>query len=151
MKVCLYQILFFILLSLATSAALAADPPSAPVLCPVSGKVVAKKEFSAPYQGGTVYFCSAECTRSFQPEKAEHSTRANLQLVATGQAIQVACPVTGEKLDGNLTLDMQGLRIRFCCIGCLGKVNDEQQEDIRLYYVFGNNAFRNGFVVRKGK
>jgi YHS domain-containing protein len=145
-----YRLCSLILLLLPIPSVLASDPPALPILCPVSGKPVQKK-FSAAYQGGIIYFCDRDCAGKFDPEKADHSTRANLQLAATGQAVQVACPVTGEKIDTKLSLEMNGLKVYFCCIGCLGKVNDEEQEEIRLYYVFGNNAFRSGFAVRKGK
>jgi len=139
----------FLLILLAGSSSPASDEVPT-ILCPVSDRPV-KKTISLSYQGGKVYFSSEQARKQFDPEKAEFSTKANMQLVVTGQAVQTACPVTGEKLQPNLTLEIRGLKVGFCCIGCLGKVNDEKQEDIRLFYLFGNNAFRNGFAVRKPK
>lgn len=85
----------------------------------------------------------------FRANPDDYNTMSNLQLVASGQAKQVACPVTGEKLHPKRFLTIQGIRVGFCCLGCLGKVADEKQKEIRLYYVFGNNAFRRGFKMGK--
>ncbi len=73
-----------------------------------------------------------------------------MQLVLTGQAKQIACPVTGEEINPKRTLKIAGIDVGFCCVGCLGKVANEEQKEIRLFYVFGNNAFRRGFVVKSG-
>ena len=53
---------------------------------------------------------------------AKYAALANLQLVATGQARQVACPLTGGKLNSQQVLKVSGVKVAFCCGGCPKKV-----------------------------
>lgn len=63
-------------------------------LCPVTGEP-ASKSVSTDYQGAKVYFCCPGCIAPFNKDTAKYAAKANLQLVVTGQAKQVACPLTG--------------------------------------------------------
>lgn len=136
----------FLLLGLCFFPALPSDNPQK-LLCPVCEKT-ATMDYSESHRGGKIYFCTGDCVKQFQATPLRYAVLANMQLVSSGQAKQIACPVTGEDIQPNNDLVIDGLTIRFCCIGCRGKVADEEQKEIRRYYVFGNNAFRRGFQVR---
>ena len=38
---------------------------------------------------------------------------------------QAACPVTGEGINTNLFVDVQGKRIYVCCTGCIGPIKKD--------------------------
>src|SRR5688572_30573270 len=66
--------------------------------CPVSGKAI-DKEHSVKHNGGDVYFCCPNCPKAFEKDTAKFAAKANIQLIATGQAKQVKCVFTGGKLN----------------------------------------------------
>src|SRR5678815_1334635 len=65
------------------------------IKCPVSGK--AATENSVDYKGGKVYFCCENCPKAFSADSKKFATKANAQLVATGQVKQEKCPLSGGK------------------------------------------------------
>lgn len=44
---------------------------------------------------------------------------------------QTTCPVMGNKIDRNLSVDYQGKRIFVCCEGCLSKVKADPEKYIK--------------------
>jgi YHS domain-containing protein len=132
---------------LACSAVYAADVKLEGILCPVSGKAV-KAESSLDYKGGKVYFCCDKCPAAFEKDTANFATKANLQLVATGQAKQVKCPITGKDLNSETAIEVGGVKVAFCCNNCKGKVS-KAEGDEQLNLVFGDAAFKKGFEVQK--
>ena len=73
---------------LVTGPTNAADPDKLEgITCPVSGKAV-KAASTVDYKGGQVYFCCNGCPKRFNNETADFASKANAQLVATGQAEQ---------------------------------------------------------------
>ena len=64
--------------------------------CPVSGKA-ASKDHALAYKDGEVYFCCDKCPNAFKENTAKYATKANLQLVASGQYKEVKCPLTGKR------------------------------------------------------
>ena len=125
----------------------AQDKTAAPApLCPVMGGPV-DKDISIDYRGGKLYFCCKGCISKFKANEAKYAARANLQLVVTGQARQVACPFTGSKLDPQQMLKVSGVKVTFCCGACpikVAKANAAEQ----LQMIFGK-GFEKGFVVKK--
>src|SRR5262245_56337623 len=69
--------------------------------CPVANTKAAKEDKSADYKGGKVYFCCGNCPEAFKKDEAKFSTRANMQLVQTGQAKQAKCPLSGGDLNAD--------------------------------------------------
>lgn len=132
---------------LACTTVYAADVKLEGILCPVSGKAV-KAESSVDYKGGKVYFCCDKCPAAFEKDTAKFSTKANLQLVATGQAKQVKCPITGKDLNDATAIEVGGVTVAFCCNNCKGKVT-KAEGDEQLNLVFGDAAFKKGFEVQK--
>jgi YHS domain-containing protein len=89
--------------------------------CPISGGPI-DKSVSVDYKGGKVYFCCGGCISKFKSETAKYAVQANQQLVATGQAKQIACPLTGKPAKASTALKVGGVDVCFCCGGCRGAV-----------------------------
>ncbi len=136
--------MFFVLAGVVFSAQ---DKTAAPApLCPVMGGPI-DKGMSIDYSGGKLYFCCKGCISKFKANEAKYAARANLQLVATGQARQVACPLTGGKLDPQQVLKVSGIKVAFCCGACPIKVAKAGAAE-QLQMIFGK-GFEKGFVVKK--
>jgi len=120
------------------------------VKCPVAGKP-AKTENTAAYRDGKLYFCCDKCPKEFAENKAKYATKANHQLVATGQATQATCPFTGGEVDEDTQITAAGAKIAFCCENCkakAGKVKGDEQVEL----LFNDKAFdKAGFKVATGK
>ncbi len=111
--------------------------------CPVSGAAVSK-DASISYKGGKLYFCCGGCPAKFEENLEKYASKANLQLVVTGQVRQVSCPVAGGKLNPETKMKVCGVDVCFCCNGCKGKVAKAAPEKQREM-VFGktfDKAFR---------
>lgn len=117
--------------------------------CPVSGKA-ALEDKTAAYKGGKVYFCCENCPKAFAKDTAKFATKANQQLVATGQTTQAKCPLTGGKLNPDASSTVGGAKVGFCCNNCKGKV-DAAKGDAQAELVFSDAAFAKGFEVKKAK
>jgi YHS domain-containing protein len=135
--------------ALVVSAALYAEDKKdslAAAKCPVTGKAV-KADKTVDYKGGKVYFCCENCPKSF--DAAKHGTKANLQLVATGQAKQAKCPLTGKDLNPETKISVAGANVCFCCNNCKGTV-EKLKGDEQIAKVFSDAAFEKaGYKVTK--
>ena len=118
--------------------------------CPVANKP-ALQDKTVDYKGGKVYFCCANCPKAFEKDTAKYATKANQQLVATGQATQAKCPISGAALNADKTVEVGGVKVTFCCEKCQGKVA-EAKGDAQAELVFSDAAFtKAGFEVKKAK
>jgi YHS domain-containing protein len=116
------------------------------VKCPVSGKAV-KADATADYKNAKVYFCCQNCPKAFAKDAKKFATKANMQLVQTKQAKQVACPISGKDVK-DAVAKVAGLEIGLCCNNCKGKV-DKAEGDDKLALVFAEKPFEKGFKVPK--
>jgi YHS domain-containing protein len=91
------------------------------VKCPVSGKAINPASF-VEFNGGKVYLCCDGCPDAFKKDTAKYAAKANLQLVQTGQLEEVACPLTGKPLNPEAAVEINGVKVAFCCNGCKGKI-----------------------------
>ena len=123
------------------------DAKQCVVNCPVSGKP-ASADVTADYKGGKVSFCCGGCCAKFTKDSSKFATKANHQLVATKQAVQCGCPISGGKLNPDTALKVCGVDITFCCNGCKGKVA-KAEGDAQAKMVFGDKAFKKGFKIAK--
>ena len=114
------------------------------VLCPVSGQP-AKADNHLKHMGRMVYFCCKDCPKAFEADKADYAAKANHQLVLTGQAVQVACPLSGKAVKKDTTADVMGVEVGFCCGNCQGKVK-KADDAAKLDLVFAK--FDKGFTVQ---
>lgn len=130
---------------LGATAALAEDTALANCKCPVSGKAINAEKFS-DYSGGKVYFCCDGCKAKFDKDSTAFAAKANLQLVASGQFAQTACPLSGGKTKEGTEVDVSGVKVAFCCPKCQGKVAKATGDD-QLKLVFGDK-FAKGFAKK---
>ena len=136
----------------ATLSLTAADEekdPLAGIKCPVSGKAIKAASF-AKHNGGKVYFCCDNCPKAFAAKKSKFAAKANHQLVATGQAKLVKCPLLGKKLNPATKISIAGVNVCFCCNGCKGKAG-KAKGDAQIALVFNDKAFAKGFKISKPK
>jgi hypothetical protein len=90
-----------------------------------------------------VFFADEEALKRFTADRAKYDLPANFQLVATGQAVQVACPVLGKKL-ASRQFQVRGVAV--CCGGCQGKLSAASPQQF-ADTCFGAN-FEKVFQVR---
>lgn len=117
--------------------------------CPVTGKEC-KEGTGVEYKGATVYFCCNNCPKAFAKDTAKYAAKANMQLVATGQAKEVKCPFTGKDLNAKTKIQVDGVDVCFCCNNCKAKA-EKLKGDEQIEAVFGDKAFEKGFEVTKKK
>ena len=115
--------------------------------CPVSGKECAA-DTGVDYKGAKVYFCCNNCPKAFAKDKAKYAAKANMQLVATGQAKEIKCPFTGKDLNPATKIQVAGTDVCFCCNNCKGSA-EKATGDEQIEKVFGDKAFEKGFEVVK--
>jgi hypothetical protein len=119
------------------------------IKCIVAGDKAAKADKSVDYKDGKVYFCCGNCPKAFEKDKAKFAAKANAQLVATGQAKQGKCPISGQDVDDSKELTINGAKVKFCCDNCKGKV-DKATGDDKLEMALGDKAWDKGkFKVEK--
>jgi hypothetical protein len=119
------------------------------VKCIVNAKAAAKAANFVEHRDGKVFFCCMNCPKAYAADKAKFATKANHQLVATAQAKQEKCPFSGEAIDTNTKITVEGAAICFCCDMCKGKAQ-ESKEAVEL--LFNDKAFEKaGFEVAKAE
>ncbi len=129
------------------AACAAAADKKCSATCPISGKAI-NKSVAVDYKGGKVFLCCPGCTGAFEKSTAKYTAKANLQLVATGQAKQAKCPLTGGNCNPDTATDVAGVKVSFCCGGCKGKVT-KAKGDERIKLLFSDKAFAKSFKVAK--
>ena len=118
------------------------------VKCVVAATKDAKAANAVDYKGGKVFFCCMNCPKAFKADTAKFASKANHQLVATGQAKQSKCPLTGEDVDTATKITVNGAAICFCCDMCKGKA-EASKEKVTL--IFAEKGFDKAFKVGEAK
>lgn len=108
---------------------------------------VDKKEF-VEFKGAKVFFGCGGCPEAFKRNTAKYTTKANAQLVATNQAKQKACPLSGKATKGEFQMTVAGAKVGFCCGGCKDATS-KLAGDAQLEKVFSEAAFKKAFEVKK--
>lgn len=114
--------------------------------CPISGKS-AINDAAVDYKGAKVFFCCNGCPAAFTKNPEKFAAKANEQMVGTGQAKQVACPISGRDVNPDMMAELEGVKVQFCCAGCKGKVEKAASSDAKRELVFSDKAFEKGFKV----
>jgi hypothetical protein len=105
--------------------------------CPVGGighKI--NKDVAVDFEGGKVNFCCEDCPAAFKKDSSKFAANARHQMLATGQIEQIACPISGRKIDPEKTADVAGLKIAFCCENCQGKIAKTEKPEEKIALVF---------------
>lgn len=129
-------------MSVAVASMLGAAEKKIDCKCPVSG-AAAKESSAIAYKGAKLYFCCNNCPKKFEADTAKYAAKANAQLVQTGQAVQVACPLSGKACKPDKTTKVAGLTVAFCCDSCKAKA---EKADDALALLFG--SFDKGFTTQ---
>lgn len=121
------------------------------VKCVVAGKEVKIADAKeVPYKKATVYVCCNGCKAKMEADSKKYAEKANHQLVLTGQAKQVKCPLAGRPTNPEKTVKVDGVKVAFCCGGCQGKAAKAEGKEL-LALVFSDKAFEKGFEVKEKK
>jgi len=124
------------------------------IKCIVQADKDAKADKTVDYKDGKVYFCCNGCPKAFTKDikdEKKFAAKANAQLVATKQAVQHKCPLSGADLNKDTEITVGGAKVQFCCNMCKGKVEKKTGDD-QLEMVFSDKAFdKAGFKVEKKK
>lgn len=115
------------------------------IKCVVSGKAV-NPEATADYKGGKVYFCCPGCPGAFEKDAKKFASKANHQLVATKQAKQEKCPMSGKDLNADTAIKIGDVEVTFCCNNCKGAAEGKEGDE-QLELVFGDKAFEKAFKM----
>jgi len=126
------------MLTTGASVATADDDKAFSASCVVSGKP-AKENSSVDYKGKKVYFCCANCPAAFEKDPAKFADKVHLQLLETGQMLQVACPLTGKPTKDSLTVEVGQTTVALCCGGCKAKADKASGDDL-VALLFGNTS-----------
>jgi YHS domain-containing protein len=125
------------------------------IKCIVNGEHAASAEASIEYKEGKVYFCCDSCVSTFKEEmgKEENSyaTKANHQLVLTGQYVQKGCPVSGRETSKDHVTKVGGVEVAFCCGGCAAKINKADDLEAKAQLVFAKGPFEKAFEAKTEK
>ena len=125
-------------LSFVVGSVLAADKEFK-ASCPVSGKS-ASKESSVAFKGKEVYFCCENCPKNFKANTEKFTAKAHHQLLQTGQIVQVACPLTGRKINKATESKVADAKFSFCCNNCKGKF-DKADDKVALVFASIDKGF----------
>lgn len=115
------------------------------VKCMMSGKACSAKA-AADHNGGKVHFCCNGCLAKFKKDTKKYATKANHHLVATKQATQKHCPMSGGACKDGTEVKIGGVEVAFCCPKCKGAAESKTGDD-QLNLVFSEKAFKKGFEI----
>ncbi|MHC5108529.1 MAG: hypothetical protein ACYTHJ_01465 [Planctomycetota bacterium] len=91
--------------------------------CPVMKDEAINLALKTDTPDGPVYFCCPGCVKKFskKPDKYADGVKAQRAAMAKMPKVQVACPVTGEAVDQEVSLKHGDEKVYFCCGGCKDK------------------------------
>ena len=122
------------------------------VKCLLNPKGAAKADKTAAFEGGKVFFCCGNCPKTFDGKVGKSEAlraKARAQLIATGQASQGKCPISGGPAKAGTEVVVGGAKVRFCCKNCQGKVAG-LSGDKQLITALGDKASKKA-KVKVGK
>ncbi len=99
----------------------AADSADRGLKCPVSGHP-ASKDHAVDFDGGKVYLCCDKCPVEFAAHPKKYAAKAHLQMFETGQLTEVKCPLTGNPINPDMTVEIDGQKVALCCANCKKKI-----------------------------
>lgn len=143
-----HAIIVLAVVALLAALVIASDVKLGGAKCVVTGEPV-NQSVSADYKDGKIYFCCPSCIPTFKKDTAKYATKANHQLVLTGQAKQTSCPISGEPISMDKFVEVNGAKVYFCCDKCKNKVA-KAGDDEQMNLAFGDAAWKKaGYKVGK--
>ncbi len=107
-----------------------------------------KEDVFVEYKGAKVFLGCEGCLAAFKKDVRKVATKANAQLVATKQAKQKACPISGRPCKEEFKLTVGKAQVTFCCPNCK-KAASQLKDDEQLEKLFSEEAFKKAFKVAK--
>jgi YHS domain-containing protein len=88
-------------------------------LCPVSGET-ADLSVKKVTDEGPIFFCCKDCIAKYEasPSKYAEKVAQQRKALATLPKVQKTCPVSGKPIDKEMSLEVDGQAIFFCCDKC---------------------------------
>ena len=130
------------------------------IKCPISGRAIDETR-TVEHKDAKVYFCCPNCINAFKkdPKNEKFAAKVNYQLVATKQAKQQACPLSGQKLKDGTEVEVgyAEVKVAFCCPNCQKKANatkdaDNEAEDKLVALIFADEEkFAKAFKIGEEK
>ena len=111
-------------------------------------KMDVQQEAAVDYKGVQVFFGCPGCPAAFKKDPEKYATLAHAQIVATEQAKQIACPLSGRKHNNKFKLTVNQAEVAFCCPNCKQAVAKLDKED-QVTKVFNEAAFKKAFQIPK--
>jgi len=121
------------------------------VKCLLMPKKEVKETFSVDYMDAKVYFCCKGCVGKFSKSPDKYATLANHQLVQTKLFKQTGCPISGGDLDPATEIEVNGVKVQFCCNNCKAKADAMKTDAEKAELVFSKDAFKKGFAKVEAK
>jgi len=112
--------------------------------CPVSGGPAKESSF-VEFEGAKVYFCCQGCPKKFEADSEKYASKAHYQMLQTGEAIQVACPLSGKPVNAETATELVEQKVAFCCGGCQKKF---KEADDQLALALSPAAFVKAFTTQ---
>lgn len=106
---------------LATLAKSGMSAQSINTICPVSGEKLDDRENLVWVGNKSFAVCCQKCAR-----KASSTPTAYLDKLE-GRSKQTLCPISGEKIDPKVSVEVDGYRIHACCDKCVEKIKADPQ------------------------
>lgn len=114
------------------------------VKCIVTGDRGANDKHASKHLDGDVYFCCQRCKSTYDADPKKFATKANHQLVVSGQYVQTRCP-SGKKItDNQRKMSVMGVNVIFCDENQMMKVSDASGQQ-KAEMMFGGDAFAQTF------
>ena len=89
------------------------------VACPITGKAT-KEETAVEIAGSKVAFCCKNCEGKVN--KADDDGKVKIAFAKAafdkGFTRQTKCPVSGKPINADVSVDLKGKKVYFCCPGC---------------------------------
>lgn len=111
-------------------------------------KMQVKEDVAVDYKGAKVFLGCSGCVNAFKTNTAKIAAKANYQLVATKQAKQKACPMSGAPTKSEHSLKVGKTSVGFCCPSCKGAA-EALQGDEQIEKLFAEKSFKNAFEIVK--
>jgi hypothetical protein len=106
---------------LATLAKQGMAPQSINTTCPVSGELLDDRETLVWVGNKSFAVCCKKCARKAASTPAVYLDKLE------GRSKQTLCPISGEKVDPKVSVEVDGYRIGACCEKCVAKIQAEPQ------------------------
>ena len=94
----------------------------------------ASKQVSMDYEGKKIYFCCSSSMEKFNADSAKYLKAMEAKGMTLDSALkpQETCPVTGEKINPAVFVNVEGVTIFACCAGCLDKIKADPAEYVKI-------------------